>query len=94
VGKFWKDPVLPGLLAKLAEALDGLAEWNHDACDKALRDVAAMEKVKAGLLINAARVAMVGQAVAPPLFDSMVAIGKERVVSRIRRAIQALASSR
>jgi len=89
VAKFWKDPAVPGLLSKLADALDALSDWNHDACDKALRDVAAAENVKAGLLINAARVAMVGQAVAPPLFDSMVAIGKVAVVARIRRAIPA-----
>jgi glutamyl-tRNA synthetase len=38
--------------------------------------------VKAGLLINATRVAIVGQAVAPPLFDTMVALGQERVVRR------------
>ena len=89
VAKFWKDPQLPELLAKLADSLDALPEWNHDACDKALRDVAAAANVKAGLLINAARVAMVGQAVAPPLFDSMVVIGKEKIVNRIRRAIPA-----
>jgi glutamyl-tRNA synthetase len=46
--------------------------------------------VKAGLLINGARVAMVGQAVAPPLFDSMLALGRERVVSRLRRAPPAI----
>jgi len=38
------------------------------------------------LLINATRVALVGQAVAPPLFDTMVALGRERVVTRLRRA--------
>jgi glutamyl-tRNA synthetase len=72
------------------DALAALPDWNHDACDKALRDVAAAAQVKAGLLINAARVAMVGQAVAPPLFDSMVAIGQAQVVARIRKAIPML----
>ena len=47
------------------------------------------EGVKAGLLINATRVAIVGQAVAPPLFDSMVAIGRDRVVKRLRAAAPA-----
>jgi glutamyl-tRNA synthetase len=46
--------------------------------------------VKAGLLINATRVAIVGQAVAPPLFDTMVVLGKERVISRLRRGVEAL----
>jgi glutamyl-tRNA synthetase len=85
--KFWKDERLPALLGKLADALDALPDWHHDACDKALRDLAAAEGVKAGLLINAARVAFVGQAVAPPLFDTMVTLGKQRVVRRLRAAL-------
>jgi len=84
--KFWKDPKVPDLLAKLADALAALPEWNHDACDHALRALAEAEGVKAGLLINATRVAIVGQAVAPPLFDTMVALGPERVVRRLRQA--------
>ncbi|HLW83217.1 MAG TPA: glutamate--tRNA ligase [Candidatus Acidoferrales bacterium] len=90
--KFWKDAKLPGLLAKLADALDALPEWNHDACDHALRALAAAEGVKAGLLINATRVAIVGRAVAPPLFETMLVLGKSRVVSRLRRALPALAT--
>ncbi len=90
--KFWKDERLPGLLGKLAERLDAISDWNHDACDHALRGLAEAEGVKAGLLINATRVAIVGEAVAPPLFDTMVVLGKERVVSRLRRAAPALGS--
>src|SRR5271163_30924 len=84
--KFWKDPKVPELLAKLADALAALPEWNHDACDHASRAVAEAAGVKAGLLINACRVTIVGQAVAPPLFDTMVALGQERVVTRLRKA--------
>jgi glutamyl-tRNA synthetase len=86
--KFWKDEKVPGLLAKLADALAALPEWNHDACDHASRQVAEEGGVKAGLLINATRVAIVGQAVAPPLFDTMVALGQERVVRRLREALK------
>jgi glutamyl-tRNA synthetase len=85
--KFWKDEKVPGLLAKLAAALAALPEWNHDACDHASRKVAEEASVKAGLLINATRVAIVGQAVAPPLFDTMVVLGQERVVRRLRAAL-------
>ena len=85
--KFWKDERLPALLGKLADALAALPEWNHDACDAALRGIAAAEGVKAALLINATRVAIVGRAVAPPLFETMVVIGKDRVVARLRRAL-------
>jgi len=85
--KFWKDERLPAMLKKLADTLDALPEWNHDACDAGSRAVAAAEGVKAGLLINATRVAIVGRAVAPPLFETMVVLGKERVVERLRKAI-------
>jgi glutamyl-tRNA synthetase len=85
--KFWKDEKVPTLLSQLAEALAALPEWNHDACDHAARKVAEDGGVKAGLLINATRVAIVGQAVAPPLFDTMVALGQERVVRRLRDAV-------
>jgi len=88
--KFWKDERLGPMLSKLADDLATLREWNHDACDHALRALAAAEGVKAGLLINATRVAIVGQAVAPPLFESMLVIGQDRVVSRLRRAVQTL----
>jgi glutamyl-tRNA synthetase len=88
--KFWKDERLGPMLGNLAEALAAVSEWNHDACDHALRELAAAEGVKAGLLINATRVAIVGQAVAPPLFETMLVLGQERVVNRLRRAVEAL----
>jgi glutamyl-tRNA synthetase len=88
--KFWKDERVPDLLAKLADALAALPEWNHDACDHAARSVAEAAGVKAGMLINATRVAIVGQAVAPPLFDTMVVLGQKRVVQRLRDAVREL----
>jgi len=86
--KFWKDEKVPGLLGKLADAMEALPEWNHDACDHAARKVAEEGGVKAGLLINATRVAIVGQAVAPPLFETMVVLGQERVVRRLRDTVK------
>jgi glutamyl-tRNA synthetase len=90
--KFWKDERLPAILAKLADTLEAQPDWNHDACDALSRGVAAAEGVKAGFLINAARVAIVGRAVAPPLFETMVVLGKEKVVGRLRRAIPFVSS--
>jgi glutamyl-tRNA synthetase len=90
--KFWKDDRLADFLAKLAASLEQLPDWNHDVCDQALRALAGSEGVKAGLLINATRVAIVGRAVAPPLFDTMVVLGQKAVVDRLRRAISAVGS--
>ncbi len=90
--KFWNDARLPALLEKLAAALEAASAWDHDSCERALRDLGAAEGVKAALLINATRVAIVGRAVAPPLFETMVVLGRERVVTRIRRALPAIGS--
>jgi glutamyl-tRNA synthetase len=87
IAKFWKDEKTRPLLENLAGALAALPEWNHDACDHATRKVAEQAGIKAGMLINATRVAIVGQAVAPPLFDTMVALGQQRVVARLRDAV-------
>ncbi|HET8965155.1 MAG TPA: glutamate--tRNA ligase [Candidatus Acidoferrum sp.] len=85
--KFWKEPAkIKELLGQTADALAAVTDWSHDPCDHATRGVAEAAGVKAGLLINAIRVAIVGQAVAPPLFDTMVVLGQERVVRRLREA--------
>ena len=49
-----------------------------------LRDFAAEKGIKAGPLINGARVALTGQGVAPSLFAVMCALGKSRTVERLR----------
>ncbi len=87
VGKFLKDGSVRQLLAELGEryasSLNGFTESDTE---KLLRDFAAEKNVKAGALINGARVALTGQGVAPSLFAVMVALGKEKTVSRLRRA--------
>jgi len=88
--KFWKDERLPALMEKLAARLGTVEEWTHDNCERALRGLAESEGVKAALLINATRVALVGQAVAPPLFDTMVVLGKSRAVRRLEHALPSI----
>ncbi len=88
--KFWKDPSLPGLLDNLAERLEKLDSFNPETTEKILRGLAEESGTKAGLLINATRVALTGQAVAPGLFDVMSVLGQKRTVERLRRASEHL----
>ncbi|MFB3920814.1 MAG: glutamate--tRNA ligase [Terriglobia bacterium] len=88
VKKFWKDASLPGLLRELAERLAQVEPFGVQETEKALRALAEEKGLKAGLLINASRVALTGQAVAPGLFDVMAVLGRERVVERLRRAAE------
>ncbi|MEJ2008366.1 MAG: glutamate--tRNA ligase [Acidobacteriota bacterium] len=91
--KFWKDPSLPGLLGNLAERLEKLDSFNPEDTEKTLRGFAEESGVKAGLVINATRVALTGQAVAPGLFDVMKVLGQKRTVERLRRAREHLSPS-
>jgi len=45
---------------------------------------------KAGDLFMAIRVAVTGRTATPPLFDTMVALGYERTLARLDRAIEKL----
>ena len=51
-----------------------------------LRDFAAEKNLKAGALINASRVALTGQGVAPSLFAVMALLGKTKTVDRLKVA--------
>jgi len=94
VAKFLGAPETRQQLAELGARYENDAEFTDASTEKVLRDFAAEKNVKAGALINGARVAITGQGVAPSLFAVMVALGKERVVTRLAAAPQILAELR
>jgi glutamyl-tRNA synthetase len=87
VRKNLRDERLRELLPGLAFHLAAVEDFTHDAVESALRAFSEEQNVKAGLLINAARTALTGQAVGPGMFDIMVTLGRERTVERLRRAV-------
>jgi glutamyl-tRNA synthetase len=83
--KFLNDPQLPALLPVLAGRYEADAAFTLESTEKILRDFAQERGLKAGLLINALRVGLTGQGVAPGLFDVMLALGRERTLERMHR---------
>lgn len=90
--KYWKDATLSALLDALADRLAATEPFDLVGTEAALRSLAEEKGVKAGLLINATRVALTGQAVAPSLFEVMLVLGRDRVLARSRRAAEHLRS--
>ncbi len=85
--KFLSDATVRELLVELGNRYAASPEtFSETETEKILRDLAAEKNVKAGVLINGARVALTGQAVAPSLFAVMVTLGKGRTVERLKRA--------
>src|SRR3990172_2064192 len=92
VKKFLKDARLAELLPQLRDELEKVKDWSHDEIEKAVRGVAERAGVKAALLINSTRVAVTGQAVAPPLFDTLALLGQPAVVARLQRLVDSLST--
>ena len=84
--KFLRDSAVREMLVELASRYEQASAFPESTTEQVLRDFAAEKKVKAGSLINGARVALTGQAVAPSLFAVMVNLGQERTVARLKRA--------
>jgi glutamyl-tRNA synthetase len=84
VEKFLKDESVRKLLIELGDRYAALQDFSEPETEKLLRDFAAEKGMKAGALINGARVALTGQGVAPSLFAVMGILGKEKVTERLR----------
>ncbi len=92
VEKFLADEKVRRMLVELGERYAASDETFTEAgTERLLRDFAAEKEMKAGALINGARVALTGQGVAPSLFAVMMSLGKERTVARLK-ATQELAA--
>lgn len=88
VSKFLKDENTRALLVQLAGRYSEMQAFYEATAEQTLRALADENGIKAGALINGARVALTGQAVAPSLFSVMNALGKDRVVARLAAAEQ------
>jgi len=86
VAKFLKDGAVRAFLVQLAQRYAETPEFTEASTELTLRAFADENQIKAGMLINGARVALTGQAVAPSLFAVMATLGKQRVITRLAAA--------
>ena len=66
--------------------------FDHDSLDKALRDMATQLGLKAGQAFQPIRVAVCGRKNAPPLFETLVVLGRDVCLARIAQAVALLQS--
>lgn len=93
VAKSCGDPATSERLAKLAAEFAATADWTTPALETALKTVAARMGIKTGQLIHPCRVAISGQAVGPSLYHSLEIMGRDRALSRLRRAVHIFGSN-
>ena len=88
VASQWKDrPATADTLTRTRESLATLGEWTAASMEPALRALADERGVSAGKIFQPLRVALVGGTVSPGIFDTLVALGRERSLARIDEAI-------
>ena len=92
VPKRWDAATTHEGLAAAREILSAhdAVTWEADELEPPLRELVEARGWKAGDLFMAIRVATTGRTATPPLFDTLVALGRERTLGRLDAAIEAL----
>ena len=91
VQKQWKNAAEAAeRIEKVRTTLPDESDWNHDALEKSLRQLAEREGVGAGKLIHPLRVAITGNSASPGIFDVMKLLGRARTIRRIDDALARL----
>lgn len=82
-----KEPSVKELLPTLAARMNQIEPFTAETVEAALREFADEQGVKSGLLINASRTMLTGQAVGPSMFEVFEILGRERSVERLRSGV-------
>jgi len=81
------------VLAAVAEALEGIEPFEHQAIEAALAPLLDRFQLKPGRLYQPIRVAITGTSVSPGIFESLAVLGRDRSLERIRSAAARLGSA-
>lgn len=75
---------------KAYEILSRLSEMTHAVAEPPMRAYVEQSGFSAGQVFGILRVAVTGQKVSPPLFESMEIIGREKCLERLKRSVDIL----
>jgi len=90
-GKFLK-PEFAGHLRAVMEKVSLLQDYTKNGIEGFLRAVAEERGTKLKSVAQALRVALTGKTVSPGIDEVMITLGKERVVKRLKRALEYIES--
>jgi glutamyl-tRNA synthetase len=79
-----KHPDLKQWFPTLADSFANLEIFNKETAETATRQLAEELDIKPGILINGMRTALTGQLAGPSMFDILEALGKGKVVARLK----------
>ena len=86
VKKRWKEDT-PGIMEQLAEALEQCDPFTAESLETFVKETIAKKEWGMGAIMNAWRLLLVGAAKGPGLFDLAAFLGRDEVISRMRKGI-------
>ena len=89
VKKRWKDDSAATLLA-LCDLLEGLDDFSLEHQEQVVHEWIEQRELKLGNVMNAWRLALVGEGKGPGMFDISAFLGKEETIRRTKRACEVL----
>jgi len=72
----------------MADRLHAIKKFSVEETENTIRVMAEELGIKVGILTNGIRAVITGQLAGPGLFDVLVAVGQNRVVERLRKAVK------
>lgn len=93
---FWQEPVIDKIMfddshavvhiAAALHALGSIKEWTISEINKALEDEIQEKEFKTGEFYMTMRIALTGKKITPPINESMVILGQDKVLHRLSDA--------
>ena len=90
IAKKMEPPSTIVALETSLEGLEKLTAFDQETLEACLRPLAEELGLKTGQLFGTLRVAITGETAAPPLFETMAVLGRERCLKRIQEALTRL----
>ena len=88
-------PDATSVLEASIAALEAVDDWASEPIETSLRDaLVAGLGLKPRVAFGPLRTAVTGRRVSPPLFESIELLGRERTLSRLKRALGSIPGSR
>ena len=89
IGRRMDEEMVVTSLTSSIEALTTVEPFGSDAIESALRGLTSTTGLKAGQLFTPIRVALTAKRIAPPLFESIEVLGRERTLARMQNGLTA-----
>jgi glutamyl-tRNA synthetase len=84
------DKSATGAITIARQRLEKLATWDAATLEGLLRSLATELNLRTGEFFGLLRIAITGRTAAPPLFQTMAVLGKEKCLKRLRTTLQVL----